>query len=239
MWPKRWTKSTSCSKSCAHQVLPYLHSCSTYLSSHSATVTFCHNDVQPMNCIYNEEENSVNFIEYVTPAHLSLCHCYQDAPHNGMSANPLNAWRLAVLSSRVTIIGAGTWATTSVNIPALTSIGPSSHPRRNNNSSSPSTFALACCQCWCTATPLTLHPVCLYRYLSNFLEREPTEGEVRKALVESNKFTLVSHLYWGIWGLVQTKVSDIDYDFFHYALRRLRMYQRTKPHLIEAPVPQN
>jgi ethanolamine kinase len=75
------------------------------------------------------------------------------------------------------------------------------------------------------------------RYLEAFLGREPTELEVARAHVEANKFTLASHLYWGIWGLAQAKVSDIDYDFFQYALRRLTMYARTKADLLALPVP--
>ena len=66
------------------------------------------------------------------------------------------------------------------------------------------------------------------RYLEAFLERQPTELELERAYVEANKFTLASHLYWGIWGLAQAKVSDIDYDFFQYSLRRLTMYAKTK-----------
>jgi thiamine kinase-like enzyme len=29
----------------------------------SVAVTFCHNDVQPMNCIFDKESNTVGFIE--------------------------------------------------------------------------------------------------------------------------------------------------------------------------------
>jgi hypothetical protein len=75
------------------------------------------------------------------------------------------------------------------------------------------------------------------RYLEAYLEREPTELELERAYVEANKFTLASHLYWGIWGLAQAKVSDIDYDFFQYALRRLTMYAKTKAALYALPMP--
>jgi phosphoribosylformylglycinamidine synthase PurS subunit len=36
----------------------------------------------------------------------------------------------------------------------------------------------------------------------------------------------------------QGKVSDIDYDFFQYSLRRLTMYAKTKAALYALPMPQ-
>lgn len=60
---------------------------------------------------------------------------------------------------------------------------------------------------------------------------------MESAYVEANKYTLASHLYWGIWGLAQAKISDIDYDFFAYALRRLQRYSLTKDYLFALPVP--
>ena len=37
-----------------------------------------------------------------------------------------------------------------------------------------------------------------------------------------------SHLLWGLWGLVQSKHSHIEYDFFKYAQDRLRAYYECK-----------
>jgi len=144
-------------------------------------VTFCHNDVQPMNCIYTGVENSVSFIDFEY-----ACYNYR-------------GWDLG------------------------------------NHFCEYTGFDLD----WSKFPSQEKQRFFLTQYLSNLLERVPTEREVQKALVESIKFTLVSHLYWGIWGLAQTKVSDIDYDFFHYSLRRLRMYQTTKPRIIAEQIPHN
>lgn len=77
-------------------------------------------------------------------------------------------------------------------------------------------------------TECSLFSPSFLRYLEAYLDRSPTEWEVDEAYVEANKYTLASHLHWGIWGLAQAKISDIDYDFFAYALRRLTRYVRTK-----------
>ncbi|KAL3159579.1 hypothetical protein ABBQ38_009993 [Trebouxia sp. C0009 RCD-2024] len=39
----------------------------------------------------------------------------------------------------------------------------------------------------------------------------------------------VSHLMWGLWGLIQAKTSNCDYDFVEYARQRLQQYHATKP----------
>ena len=39
----------------------------------------------------------------------------------------------------------------------------------------------------------------------------------------------VSHLMWGLWGLIQAKTSNCEYDFVDYARQRLQQYHGTKP----------
>ncbi|ELR11514.1 GmCK3p, putative [Acanthamoeba castellanii str. Neff] len=141
------------------------------LASLNTPVTFCHNDVQPMNCIYDKESNTVGFIE---------------------------GWDLG------------------------------------NHFCEHTGFDLD----WTKFPSREKQMFFLTRYLEAFLERQPTELELERAYVEANKFTLASHLYWGIWGLAQAKVSDIDYDFFQYSLRRLTMYTKTKAALYTLPMPQ-
>jgi hypothetical protein len=42
-----------------------------------------------------------------------------------------------------------------------------------------------------------------------------------------------SHLVWGLWGLIQVKVSDVpDFDFYGYALQRLNAYHAGKKRLL-------
>uniref|UniRef100_A0A5K3F447 ethanolamine kinase n=1 Tax=Mesocestoides corti TaxID=53468 RepID=A0A5K3F447_MESCO len=56
-------------------------------------------------------------------------------------------------------------------------------------------------------------------------------AEVDKWLEEIRHFTLASHLYWGIWGMVQAFRSKIAFDYTGYAFARLREYKRLKSQL--------
>lgn len=49
-------------------------------------------------------------------------------------------------------------------------------------------------------------------YLEEF-QNEFTENDVNKLFVQVNKFVLLSHLFWGLWALIQTEHSYINFDF--------------------------
>ena len=48
--------------------------------------------------------------------------------------------------------------------------------------------------------------------------------EVQKLI---DKFRPLPNLMWGIWALIQSKYSTIDFDFLNYAVQRLGEYKRT------------
>lgn len=43
-----------------------------------------------------------------------------------------------------------------------------------------------------------------------------------------NKFSLAAHFYWGLWALVQSENSSINFDYVHYAQVRLGEYFKRK-----------
>ncbi|KAF9950038.1 hypothetical protein BGZ65_006890 [Modicella reniformis] len=45
---------------------------------------------------------------------------------------------------------------------------------------------------------------------------------------EVNKFALTSHIVWGLWGLIQATQSEIDFNYFEYALQRLGEFRRRR-----------
>lgn len=53
---------------------------------------------------------------------------------------------------------------------------------------------------------------------------EVSEAEVEGLRHEAVEFSLASHLQWGIWALVQSRRSTIDFDFIFYARQRLEQY---------------
>jgi hypothetical protein len=60
-----------------------------------------------------------------------------------------------------------------------------------------------------------------------FLET-PSKDEINRLYDEANVFSLLSHYYWGLWGLIQAMVSDIDFDYMEYAVHRFSEYNRRK-----------
>ena len=72
-------------------------------------------------------------------------------------------------------------------------------------------------------------------------EEEPvvvvTEEMVERLYVEANKYSLASHLHWGIWGLAQARISTIEFDYFTYARKRLVSYVQAKEAMLALTVP--
>ncbi|CAG8543327.1 4304_t:CDS:2 [Acaulospora colombiana] len=51
---------------------------------------------------------------------------------------------------------------------------------------------------------------------------------LQKMLVECNAFALASHMMWGIWGLVQSFQSEIEFDYLSYGIQRLNAFNDLK-----------
>jgi choline/ethanolamine kinase len=47
-------------------------------------------------------------------------------------------------------------------------------------------------------------------------------------LAEIRLFSLASDLFWGLWSVVNAKLSQIPFGYWDYAAARLRHYQYTK-----------
>lgn len=54
---------------------------------------------------------------------------------------------------------------------------------------------------------------------------DPTTEHLEALLREVSVFVLASHLYWGLWGLVQASFSDIPFDYMGYAIKRFDQYR--------------
>ena len=65
----------------------------------------------------------------------------------------------------------------------------------------------------------------------------PSEDEVESLIDEANEYALASHLYWGTWGLLQSCLSNLDFDFLAYASQRLRAYYKGMEGERGGPVP--
>ncbi|KAG2171808.1 hypothetical protein INT43_008188 [Umbelopsis isabellina] len=59
------------------------------------------------------------------------------------------------------------------------------------------------------------------RHSANPLTDEEIEEKAVALAKESRLWSVASHLMWGLWGLVQTSQSEIDFDYYKYAMQRL------------------
>ncbi|XP_015781492.1 ethanolamine kinase 1 [Tetranychus urticae] len=60
---------------------------------------------------------------------------------------------------------------------------------------------------------------------------------VEDLYVQVSKFSLASNLLWGIWALLQTIHSTIDFNFFAYGVPRIREYFKRKHSLLSLSSP--
>ncbi|XP_074773916.1 choline kinase alpha isoform X3 [Athene noctua] len=56
-------------------------------------------------------------------------------------------------------------------------------------------------------------------------EKSKLEEEV---LIEVNRFALASHFFWGLWSIIQAKISSIEFGYLEYALSRFDAYFEQK-----------
>ncbi|KAK4604361.1 hypothetical protein RGQ29_012747 [Quercus rubra] len=66
-----------------------------------------------------------------------------------------------------------------------------------------------------------------YLQPDNPLEQVP-DKDLEALYVESNTYMLASHLYWALWGIIQEKMSPIDFDYLGYFFLRYNEYKRQK-----------
>ncbi|XP_016534056.1 ethanolamine kinase 1 isoform X2 [Poecilia formosa] len=60
-----------------------------------------------------------------------------------------------------------------------------------------------------------------------------SDEEVTKLYVQVCKFSLASNFFWGLWAILQSRFSSIDFDFQRYAKARLSYYFEKKEEYFE------
>ncbi|XP_053310337.1 ethanolamine kinase 2 [Spea bombifrons] len=58
------------------------------------------------------------------------------------------------------------------------------------------------------------------------------DREVEALYIQVNQFVLASHIFWGLWALIQHRFSDINFNFARYAVLRFNRYFEVKPEVI-------
>ena len=57
--------------------------------------------------------------------------------------------------------------------------------------------------------------------------------KLERLYLEVNRYALGSHLFWGVWGIIQAKHSKIDFDFLKYGEERIAAFYYSKESLIK------
>lgn len=65
-----------------------------------------------------------------------------------------------------------------------------------------------------------------------------SDVEVEQLLQDIEKYTLASHLTWGLWGIISEHVNEIDFDYIEYARQRFDQYWLRKSDLLGSPAVQ-
>ncbi|XP_060779910.1 choline kinase alpha isoform X1 [Neoarius graeffei] len=74
-------------------------------------------------------------------------------------------------------------------------------------------------------------------YLSEYnpaLENLSEEAQLKikeDMLVEVNRFALASHFFWGLWSIIQARLSTIEFDYLDYAIARFDAFFELKKEL--------
>ncbi|KAJ8249126.1 hypothetical protein GJAV_G00231450 [Gymnothorax javanicus] len=66
----------------------------------------------------------------------------------------------------------------------------------------------------------------LSEYDSGFESLSSADQEILKEqmLVEVNRFALASHFFWGLWSIIQARISAIEFGYLEYAAARFEAY---------------
>ncbi|XP_012265534.2 choline/ethanolamine kinase isoform X2 [Athalia rosae] len=71
-------------------------------------------------------------------------------------------------------------------------------------------------------------------FIQSYLRTLNKEGaaEEDRLMTEIKTFSLASHLFWGLWSIVNAKLSQIPFGYWDYAASRLKNYQKLKENAI-------
>lgn len=73
----------------------------------------------------------------------------------------------------------------------------------------------------------------------NGINKAVQKADVDDLYVQVNQFSLASHLFWGIWALVQAHVSQIDFDYMEYGILRFNEYFARKDKCLDLKKEEN
>lgn len=61
--------------------------------------------------------------------------------------------------------------------------------------------------------------------------------EVKNLLKDVEKYSLASHVHWGLWSIISKYVNNMDFDYMDYARQRFEQYYGLKSLLVNVELP--
>lgn len=75
-----------------------------------------------------------------------------------------------------------------------------------------------------------------YHFFRHYLSAENPgkvmETELEELYVETNFYSLASHLFWAVWAIVQAKFSPISFNYLDYFFQRYREYEERREEFV-------
>ncbi len=68
------------------------------------------------------------------------------------------------------------------------------------------------------------------------MDNKQFDKELEALLLEVDAYRLMSHFFWGLWSVVQSQMSNINFGYLDYALARFEHYFIQKKELLETSV---
>ena len=62
------------------------------------------------------------------------------------------------------------------------------------------------------------------RFIASYLNTQD-QACIDNLISEVAGWKMACHLFWALWGFVQASQSEIEFDYFHYSLQRLRAFR--------------
>ncbi|XP_039812607.1 probable choline kinase 2 isoform X1 [Panicum virgatum] len=177
-------------------------------------IGFCHNDLQYGNIMIDEETNMLTIIDYeyasFNPVAYDIANHFCEMAADYHSANPhiLDYSKYPGIASLGELLMHGLLFFKSVWSILVQ-------------------FQSSSCAILFYITDIDEQKRFLKTYLSISGE-EPDAEEVENLLQSIEKYTLASHLVWGLWGIISDHVNDIDFDYKEYARQRFEQYWQKK-----------
>lgn len=68
-------------------------------------------------------------------------------------------------------------------------------------------------------------------FIHAYLKEQDSDEDPQVLMHEVRVFTLVSHLFWTLWSIVNAETSKIPFGYWDYGICRMRSYQKAKAEL--------